>query len=155
MPKADIPVVKRSLFSWIFPGNLKLQLMLLLIIAIMVFARVLPLELQRNIVNEAINLGNIEKLFIYCGIYLVAVVFASSMKYLTNVIQTLISERTTARMRKELYYHILTLPLSFFRKTQAGLVVNALTTELTLPGNFVGLSIAAPVTNLLTLLAFA
>ena len=155
MPKADIPVVKRSLFSWIFPGNVKLQLMLLLIIAIMVFARVLPLELQRSIVNEAINLGNIEKLFIYCGIYLVAVVFASSMKYLTNVIQTLISERTTARMRKDLYYHILTLPLGFFRKTQPGLVVNALTTELTLPGNFVGLSIAAPVTNLLTLLAFA
>ncbi len=155
MPKADIPVVKRSLFSWIFPGNIKLQMLLLLIIAIMVFARVLPLELQRKIVNEAINLGNIEKLFIYCGIYLVAVVFASSMKYLTNVIQTLISERTTARMRKELYYHILTLPLGFFRKTQPGLVVNALTTELTLPGNFVGSSIAAPVTNLLTLLAFA
>ena len=155
MPKADIPVVKKSLFSWIFPGNVKLQLMLLLIIAIMVFARVLPLELQRSIVNEAINLGNIEKLFVYCGIYLVAVIFASSMKYLTNVIQTLISERTTARMRKDLYYHILTLPLGFFRKTQPGLVVNALTTELTLPGNFVGLSIAAPVTNLLTLLAFA
>ncbi|MBW1865938.1 MAG: ABC transporter ATP-binding protein, partial [Deltaproteobacteria bacterium] len=155
MPKADIPVVKRSLFSWIFPGNVKLQLMLLLIIAIMVFARVLPLELQRSIVNEAINLGNIEKLFIYCGIYLVAVVFASGLKYLTNVIQTLISERTTARMRKDLYSHILTLPLGFFRKTQPGLVVNALTTELTLPGNFVGLSIAAPVTNLMTLLAFA
>ncbi|RLC05500.1 MAG: ABC transporter ATP-binding protein [Deltaproteobacteria bacterium] len=155
MPKADIPVVKKSLFSWIFPGNVKLQLMLLLIITIMVFARVLPLELQRSIVNEAINLGNIEKLFIYCGIYLVAVVFASGLKYLTNVIQTLISERTTARMRKDLYYHILTLPLGFFRKTQPGLVVNALTTELTLPGNFVGLSIAAPVTNLMTLLAFA
>ena len=61
MPKADILVVKRSLLSWIFPGNLKLQLLLLLIIAIMVFARVLPLELQRSIVNEAINLGDIEK----------------------------------------------------------------------------------------------
>ena len=155
MPKADIPVVKKSLFSWIFPGNVKLQLLLLLIIAAMVFARVLPLNLQRLIVNEAINLGKIELLFRYCGFYLVAVIFASGMKYLTNVIQTLISERTTARMRKELYAHILTLPLGFFRKTQAGLMVNALSTELTLPGNFVGLSIAAPVTNLLTLLAFA
>jgi len=155
MPKADILVVKRTLFSWIFPGNVKLQLLLLLIIAAMVFARVLPLNLQRLIVNEAINLGKIDLLFRYCGFYLVAVIFASGMKYLTNVIQTLISERTTARMRKELYAHILTLPLGFFRKTQAGLMVNALSTELTLPGNFVGLSIAAPVTNLLTLLSFA
>jgi len=155
MPKAEIPVVKRSLLSWIFPGNVKLQLLLLLIIAVMVFARVAPLNLQKLIVNEAINLGQIDLLFRYCGMYLLAVVLASGLKYLTNVIQTLISERSTARMRKELYSHILTLPLGFFRKTQAGLVVNALTTELTLPGNFVGLSIAAPVTNLLTLLATA
>jgi ABC-type multidrug transport system fused ATPase/permease subunit len=155
MPKADIPVVKRTLFSWIFPGNVKLQVLLLLIIAVMVFARVAPLNLQRLIVNEAINLGKIDLLFRYCGYYLVAVIFASGLKYLTNVIQVLISERTTARMRKELYSHILTLPLGFFRKTQAGLMVNALTTELTLPGNFVGLSIAAPLTNLLTLLATA
>jgi ABC-type multidrug transport system fused ATPase/permease subunit len=155
MPKTDVPVVKRSLFSWIFAGNVKLQLLLLLIIAIMVFARVLPLVMQRRVVNEAIYLRNVDLLFLYCGIYLLAVIAASSLKYLTNVIQTLIAERTTARMRKELYAHILNLPMGFFRKTQAGLIVNALTTELTLPGNFVGLAIAAPVTNLATLLAFA
>ena len=52
MEKADIPVVERSLFSWIFPGNVKLQVSLLLIIAVMVFARVLPLEMQKRIVNR-------------------------------------------------------------------------------------------------------
>ena len=155
MPKADIPVVKRPLFSWILPGNLKLQLLLLLIIVVMVFARVLPLEMQKRVVNEAINLRNVDLLVIYCGVYLIAVVCASGLKFLTSVIQTLISERTTARMRKDLYAHILTLPLGFFRKTQAGMVVNSLSAELTLPGNFVGLSIAAPVTNFLTLMAFA
>ena len=155
MPKADIPVVKRSLFSWIFPGNVKLQITLLLIIGTMVFARLLPLMMQRRIVNEAINLRNVDLLFLYCGIYLLAVIAASSLKYLTNVIQTLISERTVARMRKALYAHILKLPMGFFRKTQAGTIVNALVTELTLPGNFVGMSIAAPLTNLATLLAFA
>jgi len=155
MPKADIPVVKRSLFSWIFPGNVKLQITLLLIIGAMVFARLLPLMMQRRIVNEAINLRNVDLLFLYCGIYLVAVIAASALKYLTNVIQTLIAERTVARMRKALYAHILQLPLGFFRKTQAGTIVNALVTELTIPGNFVGMSIAAPLTNLATLLAFA
>ena len=34
-------------------------------------------------------------------------------------------------------------------------MVNALTNELTLPGNFVGMAVAAPLTNVLTLLAFA
>jgi ABC-type multidrug transport system fused ATPase/permease subunit len=155
MAKVEPSIVKRSLFSWIFAGNLKLQLLLLLIIVVMVFARIVPLEAQRRVVNEAIKLRNIDLLFLYCGIYLAAVVFSSALKYLTNIIQTLITQRTTARMRKDLYAHILTLPLNFFRKTQPGTVVNALTTELTLPGNFVGMAVASPVSNVLMLLGFA
>lgn len=155
MPQSDPPVVKRSLFSWIVPGNLKLQILLVLAIGVMVFARVVPLEMQKRVVNEAINLRNFDLLVLYCGIYLAAVIFSSGLKYLTNIIQTLISERTTARMRTALYDHILNLPLGFFRKVQSGTIVNALTGELTLPGNFVGMAVAAPLTNVLTLLAFA
>jgi len=156
MAKPEPSIVKRSLFSWIFAaGNLKLQLLLLLVISVMVFANVLPLEMQRRVVNEAIKLRDIDKLFLYCGIFLAAVVFSSVLKYLTNVFQTLITQRTTAHMRKDLYRHILTLPLNFFRKTQPGTVVNALTTELTLPGNFVGMAVASPVSNVLKLLGFA
>jgi len=155
MVKADTPIVKRSLTSWVFPGNLKFQLMLLLIIVVMVFARVLPLEMQKRIVNEAIKLRSIDRLLLYSGVYLTAVVFFSILKYLTNILQTLITQRTTAQMRKALYQHILTLPLNFFRRTQPGTVVNALTSELTLPGNFVGMAVSSPVTNVLTLLAFS
>ena len=155
MDKANTPVVKRSLFSWVFADNIKLQILLVLIIIITVFVRVLPLEMQKRIVNESIKLRNIDLLFLYCGMYLAAVVSASGLKYLINIIQTLISERATAGMRKELYLHILTLPLSFFRKTQPGTVVNALVSELPLPGNFVGMAVAVPLTNALTLLAFA
>ena len=155
MKKADTPVVKRTLFSWVFAGNLKLQLSLLAIIAMVVLARVLPLEMQKRIVNQAINLRSIELLLRYCGIYLAAVIFNSALKYLINVIQTVISQRATAAMRKELYHHILTLPLGFFRNTQPGSVVNSLVGELTMPGNFVGMAVSAPVTNVATLLAFA
>jgi ABC-type bacteriocin/lantibiotic exporter with double-glycine peptidase domain len=155
MKKADTPVVKRSLFSWVFAGNLKLQLLLLVIIGVMVFARVVPLEMQKRIVNEAINLRSIDLLLRYCGIYLATVIIFSALKYLINIIQTIISQRATSNMRKELYHHILTLPLGFFRNTQPGSVVNSLVSELTMPGNFVGMAVSAPVTNVLTLLAFA
>lgn len=155
MEKTEPSIVKRSLFSWIFAGNLKLQILLLLIIVVMVFVRVLPIEMQRLVVNEAIKLRSIDLLLNYCGIYLAAVFFFSILKYLTNIIQTLITQRTTANMRKALYHHILTLPLNFFRNTQPGTVVNALTTELTMPGNFVGMAVASPVTNVLTLVGFA
>ncbi|MBN1930846.1 MAG: ABC transporter ATP-binding protein/permease [Desulfobacterales bacterium] len=157
MKKAEmqIPVAEKSLFSWVFSGNMKLQVLLIIIILITVFARVLPLEMQKRIVNEAIRLKKIDLLLLYCGIYLVAVFASGGLKYLINILQTVIGQRATAAMRKELYHHILTLPLSFFRKTQPGMVVSSLVAELASAGDFVGMAIAVPVTNILTLIAFA
>jgi ABC-type multidrug transport system fused ATPase/permease subunit len=153
MAKTQTQVVKRSLFSWILPGNKKLHLMSVLIITIMVLARVLPLEMQKRIVNHAIEFKNLQLLMTYCGIYLAAVVGASGLKYLNAVLTTLIAQRTTAKMRIALFQYILDLPLSFYRKTQPGLVVNSLSNELNVPGDFVGMSVAVPATNIFTLLA--
>lgn len=155
MKKAKTPVFKRSLLSWVFYGNVKLQILLVLIILVTVLARVIPLEMQKRIINHAINLRKIDLLLLYCGIYLVAVVTASGLKFLINVLQTILGQRASARMRKELYHHILTLPLNFFRKTQPGMVVSSLVNELATAGDFIGMAVAIPVTSILTLLAFA
>jgi len=150
----EVSVVKRPLSSWILDGNIKLQVLLVVIILLTVAIRVVPLEMQKRIVNEAINLRKIDLLVIYCGIYLAAVILASLLKLSINIIQTKISQRVTAEMRKQLYHHILTMPLNFFRNTQPGTVVNSLINELTIPGNFVGMAVAVPLTNVVTLLAF-
>ena len=138
MPSADISVTKRSLFSWVFAYNLHLQVLLLAVIIVTVFARVLPLEMQKRVVNEAIKLRDEDLLMLYCGIYLVSVLAASGLKYLINILQTLIGQRALAEMRKALFHHLLTLPLSFFRKTQPGLVVASLVNELVAAGDFAG-----------------
>jgi ABC-type multidrug transport system fused ATPase/permease subunit len=153
--KSEIPVVKRSLTSWILENNLKLQILLVIIIPVTVAIRVIPLEMQKRIVNEAINLRKIDLLAIYCGIYLAAIVSASLFKLAISIIQTKISQKATAGMRKELYHHVLTMPLNFFRNTQPGTVVNSLINELNIPGQFVGMAIAVPLINVVTLLAFA
>ena len=155
MKQADVPVVKRSIFSWVFADNIKLQILLVFIILIMVVARVIPLEMQKRIVNEAINLRKIDLLFIYCGIYLAAVIVAGGLKFLTSYLEVLIGQRALANMRKALYHHILTLPLNFYRKTQPGMVVTSVLNELANSGTFVGMAVAVPFTNILTLLAFA
>jgi ABC-type multidrug transport system fused ATPase/permease subunit len=155
MKRSRPPVVNRSIFSWIFPGNAKLQILLIVLISFTIFARVLPLEMQKRIVNQAIMLSDIEMLLIYCGIYLVAVIAANGLKFLINMIETIISQRTLSNMRKDLFSHIITLPLNFYRKTQSGMVVSALVTELSMAGNFVGMAVSAPIINIFTLLAFA
>lgn len=152
---AEQPIVKRSLFSWVFDGNTRWQVLLLVIIGVTVFARVLPLEMQKRIVNQAIGMRKLDLLVLYCAYYLGAVLVASGCKYLINVLETHISQNVLARMRNALLDHVLTLPLSFFRKTQPGTVVNAVVNELAVPSTFVGSALSTPVSNVLTLLAFA
>ena len=150
----DVPIVKQSLFSWILRGKLSLQLLLLLIILAMVFLRVLPLEIQKRIVNDVLSSGKFSLLLLYCLIYLGAVVTASVLKFAMNALQSVIGQRAMTEMRRELYQHILQLPLPFFRKTQPGVVVTSLVSELSTAGNFVGMAIAIPLSNILTLVAF-
>jgi len=153
--KADVPVTKKSLFFWAFSGNVKLQVILLIVIIFIVFSRVLPLEMQKRIVNEAIALRDLSSLILYCGIYILAVTTTSLLKLATNYIQALIGERAMMAMRRDLYHHILTMPLGFFRTTQPGMVVSSLMTELSAAGTLAGQAFAVPVTNVLTLFAFA
>ena len=148
-------VTQKSLFYWVFAGNFKLQLVLLLVIVVIVFARVLPLEMQKRIINDSIALKNLDGLIFYSAIYIVAITAASGLKLAINYLQALIGERAMNLMRKELYEHILSLPVGFFRTTQPGMVVASLMTELSTAGTFAGMAFAVPVTNILTLLAFA
>ena len=128
MAKAHALVVHKSLISWITSKNRCLQALLVLTAISAVLANVLPLEMQKRIVNDAIHLRKFDLLVLYCGIYLVAVIAASLLKYSINILQTIIGQRTLSDMRQALHAHILTMPLGFYRKTQPGLVVAALTT---------------------------
>jgi len=148
-------ITKRPLIYWVKTSSVKLQVLLLGIIAVNIVARVFPLQMQRKIVNEAIGLKKINLLFLYCALYLAAVLIASGLKFAITAIQTYLGQETLSRLRKELYAHILTLPISFFRKASSGMVVSSLVTEVVSAGELVGQAIAVPVNNILTLLAFA
>lgn len=151
----ETEVTELPLTHWAFSGNVKLQLILLVIVIGVVFARVLPLEMQKRIVNDAIVHKNFNDLILYCMIYLLSVVTASGLKLAINYLQAVIGERAMVAMREALYKHILTLPLNFFRTTQPGMVVSSLMTELSTAGSFAGMALAVPLTNILTLVAFA
>lgn len=154
MEKLQTSIVKKSLVSWILLGNTKLKLLLLLAAIITVLIRVIPLELQKRIVNQAINLKSFDLLLIYCGIYLVAVVCAGALKYVISYLQTIIGQRALTQMRQELYRHVLNLPLNFFRKTQPGMVVQSFVSELATAGDFIGMAVAVPFVSVLSLIAF-
>jgi ABC-type bacteriocin/lantibiotic exporter with double-glycine peptidase domain len=152
--KTDLSIVKKPLLAWIYRGNQKLKLLLLSTVIVTVIIRVAPLEMQKRIVNQAIKLEAFDLLLVYCGFYLAAVVIAGGLKYLIAYLQTVIGQRVLTDMRKDLYRHVLTLPLSFFRKTQTGMVVQTFSSELATAGDFVGMAVAIPLVSVLSLVAF-
>ncbi len=151
----NVRVTRRSMYYWVWHNNSKWQLILLAIIGVTVFTRVVPLEMQKRIVNNAIGGKNMQQLFLYCGLYMAAVVSAQLLKYAIYLIQNYIGERSLLEMRKQLIAHILTLPMSFFRRTSPGLVISSMTNELVNMPTFIGSAISQPVVNVLTFLAMA
>jgi ABC-type multidrug transport system fused ATPase/permease subunit len=135
-------------------GNYKLKLLLLLAAIVTILVRIIPLEMQKRMVNQAISLKVFDLLLVYCGIYLAAVICASALKYAISYLQTIIGQQALTDMRQELYLHVLSLPLSFFRKTQPGMVVQSFVSELATAGDFVGMAVAIPLVSILSLMAF-
>ena len=125
-------VTKRSLYYWILHRHYGLQFLMLLVIIISLFFRIVPLEMQKRIVNQAIELKDYQLLFIYCGIYFVAVLLTGISKYAINYLQVLIGQKILVEIRTRLYHHILQLPLQFYRTMQPGTVILAMTTKLNL-----------------------
>jgi putative ABC transport system ATP-binding protein len=148
-------ITRKPLFSWVLERYRGLQALLILLILAAIFLRVFPLEMQKRIVNSAIALRNVNALFLYCAFYLGAVILAGCFKYAINLLQGYIGQKVLLTMRAEIYDHILSLPLPFFRRTPPGMVIASLTSELSSIGEFMGGAIAVPIINVLTLLSFA
>ncbi len=148
--KKNIPITKRPLYYWILSRYRGLQLFLLAIILISVFFRVVPLELQKRIVNEAISKRDEHLLLWYCGLYIGAVVLAGLSKYLINMLQVIIGQKILIGLRKGLFLHVLHLPLQRYRGLRPGSAISAITGELNAIGAFLGQALAVPLTSILT-----
>ena len=147
-------ITKKPLFYWILHKYRGLQLFLLLLIVVSLFFKVYPLEMQRKIINVAISLKKLDLLYLYCGLYMGAVLVASLLKYYINVLQAIIGQKILIHMRRELYNHVLKMPLQFFHRTQTGIIISAMTSELNAIGQFLGGAIAIPIASLLTFVTF-
>lgn len=154
-PQKHLDLTKRPLFYWVLTRYRGAQFFLLLVIIASLFFKVYPLEMQKNIINIAINLKLIDKLYLYCSLYMGAVLIAGSMKYFINSFRAALGQKILIGMRKELYEHVLKLPLQFFHRTQPGTIISAMTSELNAIGTFLGDALAVPATSFLTFLVFA
>ncbi len=154
-PQQDIPVTKRSMYYWVWHRNAKWQIILMAVIVVTVATRVFPLEMQKRIINEAIGQKNLHDLFLFCSMYMGAVLMAQALKYTIYLLQNYIGEKSLLDLRTKLIAHIIKLPMSFFRHTSPGLVISSMTNELIHMPVFIGSAISQPLVNVLTFIAMS
>jgi len=154
-PNDQKRITKTSLYSWVLYKNIQLQLIVVGIIVITVAMRVLPLEMQKRIINEAIGMKDLPALYRYCALYIGAVTLAGILKYIINLMQNYIGERTLKTVRERLYEHLLSLPVQFYRRTSPGNVISYIITEFIPVATFIGQAVAVPAVNILTFFAMA
>ncbi len=67
---------------------------------------------------------NFELVFHYCRILLAMVAVNCIFAYLAHIVLMKVSANITMTMRKQVFEHLLTLPVSFFDKHQAGVIIS-------------------------------
>ena len=163
--------MRQTLFGYILAFSKRQQIVLVVLtFAAMPFIY-LQAELPKRIVNGAIqgkpedfpvtvlgvDLGQIQYLFVLCGVFLSLVLLNGGFKYLLNVMKGRLGERMLRRLRYILYERILRFPLLHFRRVSQGELIPMVTQEVEPLGGFFGDAIALPLYQggiLLTLLAF-
>ena len=115
--------MSNGIYSYVLKRERGKQLLLLVLIGVHIGVRLLPLEMQKRIINVAIGQQNLRLLLFYCGLFIGAILVSGLLKYSYNLLGGVIGENMLREFRGNIFSHIMRLPTQFFRKTSTGTLV--------------------------------
>lgn len=149
----------RNVFSYIWRMSGRHQIALCLLALFLAGLGVLPLELQRRIVDGALERGEVSLLWILCGLYLAIVLVQALAKYGLRIYQSWLSESAILYTRRHLsrLYETRAESDNDEEAAESGRAVSVIGAEVEKLGGFVGEGLSQPTVNagmLLSLLAY-
>jgi ABC-type multidrug transport system fused ATPase/permease subunit len=142
-----------SLYRYIWRISGRRQIWLALLSSTVFPLTMVPLELQRRIVNDAIGGRDLHLLWLLLAVYVVVVLVQGGLKYAMNVYRDIISERAIRSMRRHLYHGMRTAPTGHSAgasdgPSTEGSKVSMVVAEVEPLGGFVGESISVPLVQI-------
>lgn len=147
-----------SLYKYIFQNSSRAQIIAVLLTLALVPLATVPLDLQRRMLNDAVEGGNLNLLIQLGALYLGVILLSDSLKYAMNRVRGRISAQVTHALRHSVYYCVYTVvkPESWKHGTHQGvgegMVVSMLSSEVEKLGSFAGQAISQPVLQIGTAL---
>jgi ABC-type bacteriocin/lantibiotic exporter with double-glycine peptidase domain len=136
-----------SLYAFIWQSSRRQQVWLVLLTLLVAPMSMVPLELQRRIVDDAIHNQDVRYLFLLCGIYLAVLLLQGGLKYALNVYRGGLVERVALQLRGRIFDVLVDEPLKRREHgalADKGAVVSMTSSEVEEVAGFVGDSISFP-----------
>lgn len=140
----DAPTRDLGLYHYIWRTCGREQIGLAALSTIIFLLDLVPLELQRRIVNEAIHDHSSEQLIILCGIYAVVALLQGVSKLGTNIFKNSVGEAATRRLRLDTYAAALHHPEPE-GDGKEGIGISIIVSEADTTGLFIATSVSEPV----------
>jgi ABC-type multidrug transport system fused ATPase/permease subunit len=140
---APAPAMPEGLYHYVWQVSGRAQVFISLLSAVAFLLDLVPLELQRRIVNDAISRQALSRMVWLCLAYVAVVVAQGGSKLVLNIWRSAISERTSRHLRIATWEEALSHPQQTEGKQGVGLSI--ILAEADPVGGFVGESFSEPV----------
>jgi ABC-type multidrug transport system fused ATPase/permease subunit len=147
----------RNVFRYVIRTSALHQLFLLVLTVAVFLLEVVPLELQRRIVNDLVKHRDYRLVIILCAVYAGVVVVQGTTKLVLNVYRGWVGERATRDLRRRIRAVVGQSSSELSALEAQGIEVSMIVAEVEPIGGFVGASISEPLLQggvLLSVLAY-
>ena len=126
------PHTIRRLLGYLMQYKWMFLLALLLAVVSNVFALIGPMLSGKAIdaIEPGLGKGLFAEVFRYCALMALFYVASAVLTYVNSVLMIHLSQRVTYRMRRDVFEHLLTLPVSYFDKLQAGDIISRISYDI-------------------------
>jgi ABC-type multidrug transport system fused ATPase/permease subunit len=147
----------RNLFRYVLETSAAHQLVLLVLTVVVFLIELVPLELQRRIVNDLVKQRDYRLVITLCIVYATVALVHGSAKLVLNVYRGWVGERATRDLRRRIRALVEDRPPISTASTMQGTEVAMIVAEVEPIGGFVGGSVSEPALQggvLLSVLAY-
>ena len=147
----------QQLFRYVAADSWPHQIPLVALTVAAFLLEVVPLELQRRIVNDAVKDRQYRAILALCAVYAGAVIVQGGTKLGMNIYRGWISERANRNLRRQVCAALDGGPLGGGEADAQGTAVSMVVAEVDPVGGFIGISVSEPLLQvgvLVTVLAY-
>lgn len=137
----------RDLYKYVWKVSGRAQILLAGLSIVVFLLELVPLELQRRIVNDAVARKEFNPILLLCLAFVVTVLIHGALKYALNVYRGRVTETASQRLRLDPKLVAMASTASGEPAKHKGIAVSIVVAEVDAVGGFIGAAVAEPLLN--------